>query len=55
MTGRERETDFLERLVELFRDVILHDALLRLIEAKREAENARRDWYQRRKAPRAVQ
>ncbi|MBA7539308.1 hypothetical protein ES705_31587 [subsurface metagenome] len=40
---------FIERIVELFReDVLLHDALLRLIEAKREAENARARWYERR-------
>ena len=40
---------FIEKIVELFKeDVILHDALLRLIEAKRDAENARARWYDRR-------
>ena len=40
---------FIERIVELFKeDVLLHDALLRFIEAKRDAENARARWYERR-------
>ena len=40
---------FIERIVELFKeDLVLHDALLRLIETKRDAEKARQRWYDRR-------
>ena len=40
---------FIERLLELVKeDALLHDALLRLIEAKRDAEKARARWYDRR-------
>ncbi len=41
--------DILSRILELIKeDVLLHNAVLRLLEAKRDAEKARQRWYDRR-------
>jgi len=39
----------IERLLELIKDdVILHDVVVGVLEAKRDAEKARQKWYERR-------
>ena len=51
---RSMRDNIIERLLELIKeDVILHDAVVNLLEAKRDAEKARQKWYESRtRAPR---